>query len=248
MLEGVPLRMVSQAASRRNVTVVLSDRDVAAAMTRLHDAAFDASEPAGYGPMTAAAGRAAACCCSDADGWAGSSSRSSGEYGFDVAGWVDRRERPAARRTGPTPTSRSTSRRGDAVAVELSGISPARGLAVVIGTTGWAAHEAAIRREAEARGIGVVAAPNFALGVSLFGAIVARAAELMSRRTEFGAWVHELHHAAKRDAPSGTALALLEIMRGAGYTCVDRRLVRRGRARFPARTRSASTAAARPSR
>jgi aspartate kinase len=42
-LEGVPLRMVSQAASRRNVTVVLSDRDVAAAMTRLHEASFDAS-------------------------------------------------------------------------------------------------------------------------------------------------------------------------------------------------------------
>ena len=40
MLEGVPLRMVSQAASRRNVTVVLNDRDVALAMSRLHDAAF----------------------------------------------------------------------------------------------------------------------------------------------------------------------------------------------------------------
>ncbi len=43
VLEGVPLRMVSQAASRRNVTVVLSDRDVAAAMSRLHEAAFDAA-------------------------------------------------------------------------------------------------------------------------------------------------------------------------------------------------------------
>ena len=63
----------------------------------------------------------------------------------------------------------------------------------------------------------MVAAPNFALGVSLFGAIVARAAELMSHRSEFGAWVHELHHAAKRDAPSGTALGLMEIMLGSGY-------------------------------
>ena len=42
-LEGVPLRMVSLAASRRNVTVVVSDRDVAAAMHRLHDAAFDSA-------------------------------------------------------------------------------------------------------------------------------------------------------------------------------------------------------------
>ena len=46
-LEGVTLRMVSQSASRRNVTVVLSDRDVAAAMTRLHEAAFDATSRLG---------------------------------------------------------------------------------------------------------------------------------------------------------------------------------------------------------
>ena len=45
--EGVPLKMVSQAASRRNVTVVLSDRDVATAMHRLHDAAFDTAAQVG---------------------------------------------------------------------------------------------------------------------------------------------------------------------------------------------------------
>ncbi|HET7218157.1 MAG TPA: aspartate kinase, partial [Vicinamibacterales bacterium] len=39
-LDGIPLRMVSQAASRRNVTVVIRDADVAAAMSRLHDAWF----------------------------------------------------------------------------------------------------------------------------------------------------------------------------------------------------------------
>jgi len=48
-LEGVPLKMVSQVASRRNVTVVLSDRDVAAAMHRLHDAAFDTAARLGAG-------------------------------------------------------------------------------------------------------------------------------------------------------------------------------------------------------
>jgi 4-hydroxy-tetrahydrodipicolinate reductase len=89
---------------------------------------------------------------------------------------------------------------------------------VVIGTTGWGAHEEALRREVAARSIGVVAAPNFALGVNLFIALAERSAELMSRRTEFGAWIHELHHAAKRDSPSGTALALLAGMRAAGYT------------------------------
>ena len=34
---------------------------------------------------------------------------------------------------------------------------------------------------------------------------------------EFGAWVHEAHHAAKKDAPSGTALKLRKAMEAAGY-------------------------------
>src|SRR5204862_8148852 len=39
-IESIPLRMVSQAASRRNITFVLRDADVPEAMTRLHDAFF----------------------------------------------------------------------------------------------------------------------------------------------------------------------------------------------------------------
>jgi aspartate kinase len=51
-IEEFPFRMVSQAASRRNVTVVLRDDDVAAAMSRLHDRFF--------GDLVAAGGRSAA--------------------------------------------------------------------------------------------------------------------------------------------------------------------------------------------
>ncbi len=140
----------------------------------------------------------------------------SGDYGFEVAGAIDRQSARLAAEWPAADVAIDFST-GDAVPENFGNLA-ARGLDVVIGTTGWAEHEPAIRREAEARGIGVVAAPNFALGVSLFGAIVARAAELMARRDELGAWLHELHHAAKRDAPSGTALALLETMRAAGYT------------------------------
>jgi 4-hydroxy-tetrahydrodipicolinate reductase len=139
----------------------------------------------------------------------------SGEYGFDVAGWVHR-ENAGRSADWPDADVAIDFSTGDAVAANFSALAR-RGHPVVIGATGWGAHEAAIRHEAEARGIAVVAAPNFALGVSLFGAIVARAAELMSHRSEFGAWVHELHHATKRDAPSGTALGLMEIMLGSGY-------------------------------
>ena len=66
-------------------------------------------------------------------------------------------------------------------------------------------------------GIGVVAAPNFSTGVVLFEAIVARAAALFAAQPEFGAFLHEAHHAAKKDAPSGTALLLTHAMVQAGF-------------------------------
>ena len=93
----------------------------------------------------------------------------------------------------------------------------ARGTHLVIGTTGWQDEEEALRRELAAQPIGVVFAPNFALGVNLFVALVADAAARLADRPEFGAWIHELHHRAKRDAPSGTAIAIRAAMESAGY-------------------------------
>jgi 4-hydroxy-tetrahydrodipicolinate reductase len=137
------------------------------------------------------------------------------EYGFVVAGRIDRTN---ANRAHDWPAADVAIDFSTAAAVPVNFPKLAgHGLDVVIGTTGWGAHEEDVRREATAHGVGVVAAPNFALGVNLFGALVERAAELMSNRSEFGAWIHELHHSAKRDAPSGTALALSDAMRRAGY-------------------------------
>ena len=92
-----------------------------------------------------------------------------------------------------------------------------RTLPVVIGTTGWSAHESDLRAQAERAGVGVVAAANFSIGVNLFRLIVGEAARLMKAHPQFGAWIHEAHHAAKRDAPSGTALLLRDTMTGASY-------------------------------
>lgn len=92
-----------------------------------------------------------------------------------------------------------------------------RRLAVVIGTTGWSAYEAELRRHAEAAHLGVVAAANFSIGVNLFQLMVAEAARLMQAHEQYGAWIHEAHHSTKRDAPSGTALVLRDIMVGASY-------------------------------
>ncbi|MEQ1731770.1 MAG: dihydrodipicolinate reductase C-terminal domain-containing protein [Vicinamibacterales bacterium] len=92
-----------------------------------------------------------------------------------------------------------------------------RKLPVVIGTTGWADQAAEYRRAAEQAGLGVVASANFSIGVNLFQALVAEAARLMTSQGQYGAWIHEAHHAAKRDAPSGTALLLRDAMVAAGF-------------------------------
>ncbi len=93
----------------------------------------------------------------------------------------------------------------------------ARRLPVVIGTTGWNAHLEQLRSEAERAGIGVVSSANFSIGVNIFERVVAEAARMMAAQPQFGAWVHEIHHAAKRDAPSGTALLLRDAMIAAGF-------------------------------
>ena len=93
----------------------------------------------------------------------------------------------------------------------------ARGINVVLGTTGWQAHELEMRRIMAGAGTGVVVASNFSLGVNLFQSLAEQAARLFAGHAEYGAWIHEIHHAAKKDAPSGTALTLKLAMERSGY-------------------------------
>jgi len=92
-----------------------------------------------------------------------------------------------------------------------------RKLPAVIGTTGWSQHEGTLRASIEAAGVGVVAAPNFSTGVVLFEALVAYAAKLFGPQADFAAFLHEAHHSAKKDAPSGTAFLLKRAMEQSGY-------------------------------
>jgi 4-hydroxy-tetrahydrodipicolinate reductase len=93
-----------------------------------------------------------------------------------------------------------------------------RRLNTVVGTTGWGTDEATLRQIVEAAGVGVVVAPNFSAGVVLFEAMVAQASALLAPQPDFGAWLHEAHHAMKKDRPSGTALMLKRAMEDAGYS------------------------------
>jgi 4-hydroxy-tetrahydrodipicolinate reductase len=92
-----------------------------------------------------------------------------------------------------------------------------RKISVVIGTTGWQAHESSMRAIAATAGIGVLAASNFSLGMNVFQLAVEEASRHFAKHAEFGAWIHEAHHVMKKDAPSGTALTIKSGMEGAGY-------------------------------
>jgi 4-hydroxy-tetrahydrodipicolinate reductase len=65
--------------------------------------------------------------------------------------------------------------------------------------------------------IGVVVAANFSLGVNIFQNIVEKASACFAKQEDFSAWIKETHHAAKKDAPSGTALAIEKRMKDSGY-------------------------------
>jgi len=105
----------------------------------------------------------------------------------------------------------------DAVRANVTRLAE-RGTSIVIGTTGWSAHQGELRAVAEGAGIGVVASANFSIGVNIFEMLAAEAARLLQPHPVYGAWIHELHHSAKKDAPSGTALLLRDAMAAAGLT------------------------------
>jgi 4-hydroxy-tetrahydrodipicolinate reductase len=85
---------------------------------------------------------------------------------------------------------------------------------MVVGTTGWYGEMDRIRKLVEDHGTGFIYAANFSIGVSIF-LEAARAAAPALQHNYIGQ-IFERHHAHKKDAPSGTAIALQQVMREAG--------------------------------
>jgi 4-hydroxy-tetrahydrodipicolinate reductase len=93
----------------------------------------------------------------------------------------------------------------------------ALGVNLVVGTTGWQEQAGRVRKVVETNGVGMVWSPNYSVGVNAFFRIVAEAAKLLSGAPEYESWAWEIHHSAKKDAPSGTLLKLVDEMHKAGY-------------------------------
>ncbi|HEV7746649.1 MAG TPA: dihydrodipicolinate reductase C-terminal domain-containing protein [Pyrinomonadaceae bacterium] len=119
------------------------------------------------------------------------------------------------------PQQFAESLRGHDVAVDFStssavlrniGACALAGVPLVEGTTGWQDEEAEARRLIERHDGALVYGANFSIGVNVFYRIVSQAANMMAGLDQYQAFMEEEHHARKRDAPSGTALKLKELM------------------------------------
>jgi 4-hydroxy-tetrahydrodipicolinate reductase len=142
------------------------------------------------------------------------------EYGFDVCARFDSKNNP----DGDGLTRETLG--GAGVAIEFSTPSAAAkniqqlaaaGVHAAVGTTGWLEHLPAARKAVTERGTGLVWAPNFSVGVNLFLQAAAYTASLLAQQPEYEAWGWEIHHSAKKDAPSGTLRKLAEEMHASGY-------------------------------
>jgi 4-hydroxy-tetrahydrodipicolinate reductase len=102
---------------------------------------------------------------------------------------------------------------GEAVLRNIEACARA-GVPLVEGTTGWKQHEQTARQIVAEYSGALVYGANFSIGVNLFYRIVARAAELFAHVDGYAPFIEEAHHMRKRDAPSGTALQLRELMAG----------------------------------
>lgn len=84
---------------------------------------------------------------------------------------------------------------------------------MIVGTTGWYGQIDRVRQLVEERGTGFVYAANFSIGVNLFFDVARTAAAAL--RHEYSGQIFERHHVHKKDAPSGTAIALQHVIREA---------------------------------
>jgi 4-hydroxy-tetrahydrodipicolinate reductase len=119
-----------------------------------------------------------------------------------------------------------TNARGADVAIEFSAPEAALtnieglaalGIPTVTGTTGWLEHLDRVKAAVAKNNSALIWSANFSVGVNVLLRAVHEVARLLANDKDYEAWAWEIHHSAKKDAPSGTLLALVREMQAAGY-------------------------------
>jgi 4-hydroxy-tetrahydrodipicolinate reductase len=93
---------------------------------------------------------------------------------------------------------------------------------MVVGTTGWYGEVDRVRKLVQSHGTGFVYAANFSVGVNLFLDVAHAAATAL--RHDYSGQIFERHHVHKKDAPSGTAIAIQRVIREAAGKGTDKDL------------------------
>lgn len=81
---------------------------------------------------------------------------------------------------------------------------------IVVGTTGWNEQFQHISNICKEKNQTLLYASNFSIGVNLFFKLNDYFAQLMKKFNEYDVQMTEVHHTAKKDAPSGTAVTIAE--------------------------------------
>lgn len=90
---------------------------------------------------------------------------------------------------------------------------------MVVGTTGWYDQIPRIKAEVERRGTGFVFGSNFSVGVNMFFELVKTVAPALKQG--YAGHIYERHHVTKKDAPSGTAATMQQILQSASGAEVE---------------------------
>ena len=91
---------------------------------------------------------------------------------------------------------------------------------LIVGTTGWHGELDKVKKIIEKNKVGLVYSPNFSIGANIFFKIVEFSAKLFSKFPDYDVYGLEIHHKAKLDSPSGTALKIGSKIPGLSFTSI----------------------------
>ncbi len=91
---------------------------------------------------------------------------------------------------------------------------------LVVGTTGWYDDKETVKKLVYKYKIGLVYAPNFSIGANIFFKMVDFSSKLFAKFSDYDVYGLEIHHKAKLDSPSGTALKIVDKIKGLNFTSI----------------------------
>lgn len=83
---------------------------------------------------------------------------------------------------------------------------------IVCGTTGWFGRLSEVKQQCTEANSALFYASNFSIGVNLYFQAIRAAARMLNGYPDYEVSIKEIHHLEKKDAPSGTAISVAEVL------------------------------------